>query len=141
MPGDRAAPLMKITLVGSVPPVNIKVGPVPTNLTVCLACNVTMWTTGGDRKYLLDQWDPSHYTAPMTDLEKFAAEIEAFLKRVGMSPSEFGLRAMNDAKFVGRIREGSDVLMGTASRVRKFMAEYRPSDFPRHRATEARAVA
>ena len=77
----------------------------------------------------------------MTEREKFLSEIEAFLAHTSMTASEFGLRTMNDKKFVGRLRDGSDVRLDTAERVRRFMTEYRvPQPHPKQRA-ETRAVA
>lgn len=75
----------------------------------------------------------------MTAREQFLAEIEAFIAHTGMTVSEFGERAMNDRKFVGRIRAGGNVRLDTADRVRRFMTEYRPAH-PTRRA-DARAVA
>lgn len=75
----------------------------------------------------------------MTAREQFLSEIEAFLAHTGMTVSEFGERAMNDRKFVGRLRAGGNVRLDTADRVRRFMTEYRPAH-PTRRA-DARAVA
>lgn len=52
-------------------------------------------------------------------------EVEAFLHRTGMPPSVFGLRALNDASFVRRLRGGLDVRLSTVERLRRFMADYR----------------
>ncbi|OGT54689.1 MAG: hypothetical protein A3E01_10075 [Gammaproteobacteria bacterium RIFCSPHIGHO2_12_FULL_63_22] len=53
-------------------------------------------------------------------------EIDAFLSRPGVSLTEtaFGLRAVNDGKFIGEIRKGRRVWPETAARVRKFIAGY-----------------
>jgi hypothetical protein len=61
-----------------------------------------------------------------TTLQTLLADIERFLEQWAMTPSRFGQLAMNDAKFVSRLREGKDVRTGTADRVREFMRDYRP---------------
>lgn len=49
-------------------------------------------------------------------------EIERFCRDAGMAESTFGKRAVNDGKFVTRLREGRGVTTTTVDRVRKFMA-------------------
>lgn len=49
------------------------------------------------------------------------ADIEAFLTSSGMAPTTFGRLAVNDGKFVGRLRHGGSVTLTTADRVRTFM--------------------
>ncbi|MBZ0217736.1 MAG: hypothetical protein K8F25_14355, partial [Fimbriimonadaceae bacterium] len=56
----------------------------------------------------------------MTDT--LVAEIEQFCRRTGIAESTFGKRAVNDGKFVGRLREGKRVTTATVVRVRNFMA-------------------
>lgn len=73
------------------------------------------------------------------DPHKLLEEIEAFLVRVDMNPSDFGTLAKNDSGLVFRLRQGKDVRSGTASELRRFMAEYPPSN-PKRRA-EARSSA
>lgn len=51
-------------------------------------------------------------------------EIDAFLKRSGMTQSAFGLRALNDSHFVRRLREGKDVRLRTVARLRQFMRDF-----------------
>lgn len=63
----------------------------------------------------------------MSTKSSLTAEIEAFLDRVGMSPTRFGVLTVNDAKLVSRLRAGSDVRTQTADKLREFMREYRPS--------------
>lgn len=50
------------------------------------------------------------------------AEIEAFITERGLAPSTFGRLAVNDGKFVGRLRKGGSLTMATADRVRNFMS-------------------
>jgi hypothetical protein len=58
---------------------------------------------------------------PAMDITEFLNEIEAFLKRTGMRPSMLGHRAVNDGKFVTRLRNGGQVTLRTMARVRMFM--------------------
>jgi len=60
----------------------------------------------------------------MTSMDQLLSEIETFLERHDMAPTKFGTLAMNDAKFVGRLRAGQRVRLDTADRVRDFMRSY-----------------
>lgn len=51
------------------------------------------------------------------------AEVEAALEKIGMSPSLFGEQAVGDRSFVFDLREGRDIRMSTAEKVRKFIAQ------------------
>ena len=55
-------------------------------------------------------------------------EIEKFCATHEMTDGQFGILALNDKNFVGDLREGRDVRMSTASKVRDFMLTYRPQD-------------
>lgn len=55
-------------------------------------------------------------------------EIENFLDASGMSPTAFGSEALNDPPFVSQLRQGRDVKVSTADRVRAFIQAYRPND-------------
>ena len=76
----------------------------------------------------------------MTAREKLLADCEAFLERSGMKPYRLGKEALNDAGFMARLRAGSDVTLGTAETIRRFMAEYRPPN-PTRAARAARVRA
>jgi len=78
---------------------------------------------------------------PMTEREKFISDIEAFIADTGVAATEFGRLTMNDKKFVGRLRAGSDVRLDTVERVRRFMTDYRARQTHPSRRVEARAVA
>jgi hypothetical protein len=54
--------------------------------------------------------------------EEFLREIERFLADRDMSPTRFGLLALNDREFVRRLRRGSDVRTRTIEKVRQFMS-------------------
>jgi len=51
----------------------------------------------------------------------FERRVAAFLRRVRMSPSEFGERAVGDRKLLGDMRRGRSPRLATADRVLAFM--------------------
>ena len=51
----------------------------------------------------------------------FERRVAAFLRRVRMSPSEFGERAVGDRSFLGDVRRGRSPRLATADRVLAFM--------------------
>jgi hypothetical protein len=53
------------------------------------------------------------------------AEVEAFLAERRMGAAAFGHKAVNDGKFVGRLRAGCDMRLSTLRRVREFMTSAR----------------
>lgn len=59
----------------------------------------------------------------MIDRE-FLLLIEGFLMRHDLSPTTFGLWAMDDSRFVFDLRNGRTCLGKTMTRVRHFMDEY-----------------
>jgi hypothetical protein len=59
--------------------------------------------------------------------------ISDFCRRTGMAESTFGRRAVNDGKFVARLRDGARVTPETLTRVNEFMAKHGgrgPGDAP-----------
>jgi hypothetical protein len=50
-------------------------------------------------------------------------EIEAFCRRSGIAESTFGRQAVNDGKLCVRLRDGKDVTLETANRIRAFIRE------------------
>ncbi|HEY7240809.1 MAG TPA: hypothetical protein VH600_16660 [Burkholderiales bacterium] len=59
--------------------------------------------------------------------------ISDFCRRTGMAESTFGRRAVNDGKFVSRLRDGARVTPETLSRVNQFIAKHGlpgPGDSP-----------
>jgi hypothetical protein len=59
--------------------------------------------------------------------------ISEFCRRTGMAESTFGRRAVNDGKFVGRLRDGARITPETLNRVNQFMARHGiagPGDSP-----------
>lgn len=62
----------------------------------------------------------------MTMQEQVLAEVEAFMERMDMRPTTFGMLAMGDKGFVFRLREGRPVKTTTIDALRLFMSAYRP---------------
>lgn len=52
-------------------------------------------------------------------------EIEAFVADQAMAETTFGRLAVNDGKFVGRLRDAGNITFATAERVRDFIAKRR----------------
>jgi hypothetical protein len=69
----------------------------------------------------------------MSTREQLLRDIEDFLERHGMTPSAFGLAAVNDAKLVPNLRKNLDIRTRTMDRARQFMRE-RDSSPPGKRA-------
>ena len=63
----------------------------------------------------------------MDDAVALIEEIEAFCRSAGIAESTFGRRAVNDGKFVGRLRDGKRVTSATIHRIRTYMSEQAPS--------------
>lgn len=60
----------------------------------------------------------------MTETESLIHEIEAYCRRTDTAESTFGRHAVNDGKFVGRLRAGKSVTLKTLNRVRAFMHDH-----------------
>lgn len=58
--------------------------------------------------------------------ELLLAQIEDFLKLHDMAPTAFGTLVANDVKLVSELREGRDLRLSMADRIRTFMREYVP---------------
>ena len=52
-------------------------------------------------------------------------DIEAFLAEFGVSPTKFGLAAVNDGHLIKNLRSGASVTLKTADKVRAYMAQQR----------------
>lgn len=57
-----------------------------------------------------------------TEATALVNEIEAYCRQLGIAESTFGRRAVNDGKFVNRLRDGKGVTTATVERVRTFIA-------------------
>ena len=58
----------------------------------------------------------------MSEADVLISEIETFCQRTGTAESTFGRQAVNDGKFMSRLREGKGVTLKTLSRVREYIA-------------------
>jgi hypothetical protein len=58
-------------------------------------------------------------------------EIRAFCAAIGIKPTTFGLRAVNDGGFVPRLESGGECLPRTAEKVRAYMRANPPKDVER----------
>ena len=58
----------------------------------------------------------------MSEHSELISRIEAYCRREEIAESTFGRRAVNDGKFVGRLRDGKRVTTATIARVEKFLA-------------------
>jgi hypothetical protein len=61
----------------------------------------------------------------MPTVDALLAEIDKFLSETGWADSTFSRRAVNDGKFVGRLRHGADVTLTTVDRVRAYITKER----------------
>jgi len=61
----------------------------------------------------------------MNDNQVLLRDIENFCRHAGIAESTFGKQAVNDGKFVGRLRDGKQVTTRTVARVRAFIGEPR----------------
>ncbi len=59
----------------------------------------------------------------MDETQAIVAEIEDYCRRGGTAETTFGRQAVNDGKFVSRLRNGGGVTTKTIARVRQFMHE------------------
>ena len=67
----------------------------------------------------------------MTQPNVLLAEIESYLSHSGEAASTFGFKAVNDGKFVARLRSGARAWPETVQRVRDYIAS-QPTNTPRH---------
>lgn len=56
------------------------------------------------------------------------SSVDAFIARTGMKPSIFGLKALNDGKFIKRLHDGQNVTLSNADRVLDFICSHSPRD-------------
>lgn len=57
-------------------------------------------------------------------------EIQSYCRASGIAESTFGRRAVNDGKLCARLREGKNVTLETAERIRRFIKEQQPPRTP-----------
>jgi hypothetical protein len=58
--------------------------------------------------------------------DSLLAEIESFCRERGIAESTFGKQVVNDGKLCVRLRNGKDVTLETAAKIRGFISEYPP---------------
>ena len=58
---------------------------------------------------------------PHPDIRDLLAEIRVFLTRTGLTPTRFGVEAVNDGHLLGRLCAGREPRRATIERVRAFM--------------------
>jgi hypothetical protein len=63
--------------------------------------------------------------AVMTTVEQLLQDIDRHLAVTGVAETTFGRLAVNDGKFVGRLREGAGVTVATVDRVRAYIESER----------------
>lgn len=57
----------------------------------------------------------------MSAISQLLCDIEAFTQKRGIAETTFGLQAVNDGKFVARVRRGGKVTTETVERVMNFI--------------------
>jgi len=57
----------------------------------------------------------------MDEQTQLLREIEAYCRKAGLAETTFGRRAVNDGKFVSRLREGKGVTIRTLNKVKEFI--------------------
>jgi len=58
--------------------------------------------------------------------DSLLGEIESFCRLTGIAESTFGRQAVNDGKLCVRLRNGKDVTLDTAAKIRGFISEHQP---------------
>src|SRR5205085_5130827 len=64
-----------------------------------------------------------HYGDSLEAAGTLLGSISSFCQHTGMAESTFGRRAVNDGKFVARLRDGARVTPETLTRVNEFIAK------------------
>ena len=59
--------------------------------------------------------------------DSLLGEIEAFCRRTGIAESTFGRQAVNDGKLCVRLRNGKDVTLDTAAKIRGYIESQPPA--------------
>ena len=77
----------------------------------------------------------------MGEQNALIADIERYCRDHEIAESTFGRLAVNDGKFVGRLRAGRGVTTRTIERVRDFLENGRPAPARRNKATKANGAA
>lgn len=59
----------------------------------------------------------------MSLVQELIGQIDAYITRRGIKETTFGRLAVDDGKFVGRLRAGKGVTVGLLERARQYMAD------------------
>ena len=70
---------------------------------------------------------------PALDASDLLRDITEYCRQAGLAESTFGKLAVNDGKFVNRLREGGRITTHTLERIRGFIAQNPPSEDSRSR--------
>ena len=73
----------------------------------------------------------------MSLMRDFLSDIDAYLAERRISETALGKAAVNDGKFVSRIRSGKGVTVRLVERVREYMRENPPEQFEDERQIHA----
>ena len=57
--------------------------------------------------------------------DQLLTDIKAFLERTDVTPTDFGIKSIGDPNLMRRLRNGKDVTLCTADRIRSFMRDYK----------------
>ena len=82
-------------------------------------CSPAIWDAS--RKNL-DGVAMCNYIGHMSIQANLLREIENYMRERRMAESKFGLLALNDGRFVPRLRAGANITVATVDRVQKFIA-------------------
>lgn len=69
-----------------------------------------------------------NYSRGMGTQTDLLAEIESFLSTRKMRETTFGRHAVNDGKFVSRLRRGENMTLATIDRVRRHISQQYATD-------------
>jgi hypothetical protein len=81
--------------------------------------------------------EPKPFLSGAFDLNHGAAdsllgEIESFCRLTGIAESTFGRQSVNDGKLCVRLRNGKDVTLDTAAKIRSYISEHQPANGSAH---------
>lgn len=106
---------------------------------IAVARRIRATVLEASNKSSVDDATQSHYLVGcMTDTE-FLLLIEQFIERHSLSPTTFGLWAMDDSRFVFDLRNGRSCYGRTMTRVSRFMDDYEKKQEARRLRTQQSA--
>ncbi len=66
----------------------------------------------------------------MSTVAELLSDIDSYLADSGIAETTFGRLAVNDGKFVGRLRSGAGVTIATVDRVKAYLRQEKASRNP-----------